>query len=164
MRIALIGYGKMGKAIEQIALSKGHEIVLKIDLDNSHDMTVENLLKADVAIEFTAPSSAPANLLKCASAGIPAVCGFTGWLDEYPLVVQAFEKNHVAFLYSSNFSIGVNIFFEINKKLATLMACHPEYQVIMRETHHTQKKDAPSGTAISLAEQIMSEIPSLKKW
>jgi 4-hydroxy-tetrahydrodipicolinate reductase len=164
MRIALIGYGKMGKAIEQIALSKGHEIVLKIDLDNSHDMTPENLSKADVAIEFTGPSSAPANLLKCAAAGIPAVSGSTGWLDEYPLIVQAFERNHVAFLYSSNFSIGVNIFFEINKKLAALMTNHPEYQVIMRETHHTQKKDAPSGTAISLAEQIMSEIPSLKKW
>jgi 4-hydroxy-tetrahydrodipicolinate reductase len=164
MRIALIGYGKMGKAIEQIALSKGHDIVLKIDLENGHDMTPENLSKADVAIEFTGPSSAPANLLKCAEAGIPAVCGSTGWLDEYPMVVQVFEKSNVAFLYSSNFSIGVNIFFEINKKLALLMANHTEYQVVMRETHHTQKKDAPSGTAISLAEQIMNEIPSLKKW
>jgi 4-hydroxy-tetrahydrodipicolinate reductase len=164
MRIALIGYGKMGKAIERIALSRGHEIVLKIDLDNGYEMTPGNLSKADVAIEFTGPSSAAANLLKCAEAGIPVVCGSTGWLEEYTLVKKAFEKNGTAFLYASNFSIGVNIFFELNKKLAGLMAQHTEYAVELKETHHTQKKDAPSGTAITLAEQIMAEIPSLKKW
>ena len=164
MRIALIGYGKMGKAIERIALARGHEIVLKIDLDNGYEMTPENLSKADVAIEFTGPSSAAINLLKCAEAGIPVVCGSTGWLKQYPTVKQAFEKNESAFLYASNFSIGVNIFFELNKKLASLMAPHPEYSVEMREIHHTQKKDAPSGTAITLAEQIMAEIPSLKTW
>jgi 4-hydroxy-tetrahydrodipicolinate reductase len=164
MRIALIGYGKMGKAIERIALGKGHEIVLKIDLDNGHELTNNNLLKADVAIEFTGPSSAAANLLICGEAGIPVVCGSTGWMDEYPAIKKVFEKNGTALLYSSNFSIGVNIFFEINKKLASLLASHPEYSVEMREIHHTQKKDAPSGTAITLAEQIMAEIPSIKNW
>jgi 4-hydroxy-tetrahydrodipicolinate reductase len=164
MRIALIGYGKMGKAIERIALAKGHEIVLKIDLDNGHEMTTENLSKADVAIEFTGPSGAAANLLKCAAAGIRVVSGSTGWLEQLDLVKDAFEKKGSAFLYASNFSIGVNIFFELNKKLAVLMAPHQEYEVEMLEIHHTQKKDAPSGTAITLAEQVMSEIPSLKTW
>jgi 4-hydroxy-tetrahydrodipicolinate reductase len=164
MKIALIGYGKMGKAIERIALTKGHEIVLKIDLDNGDEMTSENLRKADVAIEFTGPSSAAANLLKCADVGIPVVCGSTGWLDEYPVIKNVFEKKATAFLYASNFSIGVNIFFEVNKKLASLMAAHREYKVEMLEIHHTQKKDAPSGTAITLANQILSEIDSLKKW
>jgi 4-hydroxy-tetrahydrodipicolinate reductase len=164
MRIALIGYGKMGKAIEQIALGRGHEIVLKIDLDNGHELTKENLSKADVAIEFTGPSSAAVNLFKCAEAGIPVVCGSTGWMEQYPLVKDAFEKNGTAFLYASNFSIGVNIFFELNKKLASLMAPHREYRVLLEEIHHTQKKDAPSGTAITLAEQVLAEIPSLKSW
>jgi 4-hydroxy-tetrahydrodipicolinate reductase len=164
MRIALIGYGKMGKAIERMASGRGHEIVLIIDLDNGHELTSENLSKADVAIEFTGPSGAPANLLKCAEAGIPVVCGSTGWLDQYPAIKNAFEKSGTGFLYASNFSIGVNIFFELNKKLATLMAPHREYAVEMREIHHTQKKDAPSGTAITLAEQVLAEIPDLKNW
>lgn len=164
MRIALIGYGKMGRAIEQIARINGHEIVLKIDLENGHEMTKENLRKADVAIEFTGPSSAAVNLLKCAEAGLPAVSGSTGWLARYPEVSKAFENAGTGFLYASNFSIGVNIFFELNKKLAKLMAPHSDYAVEMKEIHHTQKKDAPSGTAITLAEQIQAEIPSLGKW
>jgi 4-hydroxy-tetrahydrodipicolinate reductase len=164
MKIALIGYGKMGRAIEKIALKKGHEIVLKIDIGNAEDLNQENLSKADVAIEFTGPSSAADNLKICASAGIPAICGSTGWLDQFQEVKNAFQKNHVAFLYASNFSIGVNIFFELNKKLASLMAGHPDYEISMREIHHTQKKDAPSGTAITLAEQVISEIPTLKNW
>jgi 4-hydroxy-tetrahydrodipicolinate reductase len=164
MRIALIGFGKMGKAIERIAVARGHEIVLKIDLVNSFEMTKENLSKADVAIEFTGPSSAASNLLQCADAGISVVCGSTGWLEKYGDVKQAFEKKALAFIYASNFSIGVNIFFELNKKLAKLMAPFPEYAVEMREIHHTQKKDAPSGTAITLAEQILAKIPSLKNW
>jgi 4-hydroxy-tetrahydrodipicolinate reductase len=164
MKIALIGYGKMGRAIERIALGRGHEIVLKIDLHNGFEMTPEKLSIADVAIEFTGPSSAVANLLVCAEAGIPAVCGSTGWLEEYPVVRQAFEKNGSAFLYASNFSIGVNIFFELNKRLASLMSHHPEYTIGLREIHHTQKKDAPSGTAITLAEQILAENSQLKKW
>jgi 4-hydroxy-tetrahydrodipicolinate reductase len=164
MRIALIGYGKMGKAIERVAIAKGHEIVLKIDLHNGQDMSTENLLKADVAIEFTGPASAADNLRKCAQAGIRVVCGSTGWLKQYADVKNTFEKSGSAFLYASNFSIGVNIFFELNKKLASLMAPHGEYAVEMREIHHTQKKDAPSGTAITLAEQVLSEIHSLKNW
>jgi 4-hydroxy-tetrahydrodipicolinate reductase len=164
MKIALIGYGKMGRAIEKTALSRGHEIALKIDLDNARDLSPENLSGIDAAIEFTGPSSAPANLRKCLEAGIPVVCGSTGWLKEYESVRNAFEKKGTPFLYASNFSIGVNIFFELNKKLAALMAAHPEYAVGIRETHHTQKKDAPSGTAITLAEQVMEYIPSLKSW
>ena len=164
MKIALIGYGKMGKAIERIAVSKGHEIVLKIDLDNGHDLNPEKLSGVDVAIEFTGPASAAANLLQCARAGTSVVCGSTGWLEQLPETIKAFEKSGAAFLYSSNFSIGVNIFFELNKKLARLMSTHPEYTVEMLEIHHTQKKDAPSGTAITLAEQVMQEIPALKKW
>ncbi len=164
MRIVLIGYGKMGKTIERIAIARGHEIVLKIDLDNGFELTPENLSKADVAIEFTGPASAAANLFKCADAGIRVVCGSTGWLEQYPEVKKAFEKSGAAFIYASNFSIGVNIFFELNKKLASLMAPHPEYRVEMHEIHHTQKKDAPSGTAITLAEQIQAAIPALKTW
>src|SRR4030095_3644440 len=117
MRIVLIGYGKMGKAIERVAMTRGHEIILKIDRDNGYELTPENLSKADVAIEFTGPSSAAGNLLKCAESGIRVVCGSTGWLEKYPEVKMAFEKYGSAFLYASNFSIGVNIFFEINKKL-----------------------------------------------
>jgi 4-hydroxy-tetrahydrodipicolinate reductase len=164
MRIALIGYGKMGKAIEKTALKRGHEIVLKIDVENGRDMTPENLAKADVAIEFSGPSGAADNLMKCAEAGVRVVSGSTGWLEKYDDVKKAFEKKGTAFLYASNFSIGVNIFFELNKKLARLMAPHPEYSADMLEIHHTQKKDAPSGTAITLAEQILKEIPTLKSW
>ena len=120
MRIALIGYGKMGKTIERIALSRGHEIIIKIDLDNGFELTPENLSKADVAIEFTGPSSAAANLLKCAESGIGVVCGSTGWLEQYAEVEKAFQKSGSPFIYASNFSIGVNIFFELNKKLDTI--------------------------------------------
>jgi 4-hydroxy-tetrahydrodipicolinate reductase len=164
MKIALIGYGKMGKAIERMATTKGHEIVLKIDMDNAWEMTKENLSKADVAIEFTGPSSAAANLLLCAQAAIPVICGSTGWLKEYPVIEKLYKHNGSAFLYASNFSIGVNIFFELNRTLAKLMVTHPEYAIELREIHHTQKKDAPSGTAITLAEQIIQEMPSFKNW
>ena len=140
MKIALIGYGKMGKAIERIALQRGHEIVLKIDLDNAADLTRENLSIADVAIEFTGPASAASNLMKCAEAGIATVSGSTGWLESYTAIQNTFKKNESAFLYASNFSVGVNIFFELNKALARLMSAHPEYRVQMKEIHHTQKK------------------------
>jgi 4-hydroxy-tetrahydrodipicolinate reductase len=164
MKIALIGYGKMGHAIEKIALNRGHEIGLIIDLENGADLTRENLSRNDAAIEFTGPSSAPANLLKCLDAGIPVVCGSTGWLKEYESIKKAFEEKGTAFIYASNFSIGVNIFFELNRKLASLMSTHPEYRASIRETHHTQKKDAPSGTAITLAEQLLEKNASLKSW
>src|SRR5580698_6984417 len=124
MKIALIGYGKMGKAIEEIALQKNHEIVLKIDVDNAYDLTEKNLLQADVAIEFTGPHSAVQNIYKCFEAGIPLVCGSTGWLEKLEEVKKTCIEKNAAFLYASNYSIGVNIFFELNKKLAQLMVQH----------------------------------------
>jgi 4-hydroxy-tetrahydrodipicolinate reductase len=164
MKIALIGYGKMGKEIEKIALDRGHEIVLKIDITNPGDLTIENLQKADVAIEFTIPTSAVANYKLCFEAGIPVVSGTTGWLDRQPEVLDDCKKRNGTFLYASNFSLGVNIFFALNKKLASLMANRPEYQVEMTEIHHIHKLDAPSGTAITLAEGIMENIPNKTKW
>ena len=162
MKIALIGYGKMGKAIGEIAVKKGHSISLIIDLDNSKDLTNENLQEADVAIEFTTPETAVSNILKCFDAGVPLVCGTTGWLDKIEEVKKKCIEKNGAFLYSSNYSIGVNIFFELNKKLAKLMREH-DYTVTLEETHHTQKKDAPSGTAITLAEEILNR-SSKTKW
>jgi 4-hydroxy-tetrahydrodipicolinate reductase len=164
MRIALLGYGKMGKAIEEIALEKGHEIVLAIDEHNVNEFTKENLQKANVAIEFTGPHAAFENIKKALSFGVPVVSGSTGWLERKDEIDAFCKANNGAFLYSSNYSIGVNIFFEINKKLASMMAAHPGYKVSMEEIHHTAKKDAPSGTAISLAEQIMEQTPTKRKW
>lgn len=164
MRIALIGYGKMGKAIEAIATSKGHEIVLKINDSNLADFTRENLGKADVAIEFTGPHSAYDNIHQLLTWGIPTVSGSTGWLDRIDTITDLNKSTDGSFLYASNFSIGVNLFFELNKKLAALMAPHPEYRLEMTEIHHTEKRDAPSGTAISLAEQVMSANPSKTQW
>jgi 4-hydroxy-tetrahydrodipicolinate reductase len=164
MKIALIGYGKMGKEIEKIALDRGHEIVLKIDITNPEDLNIENLKKADVAIEFTIPASATANYKLCFEAGIPVVSGTTGWLEKQAEVHQLCKDLNGTFFYSSNYSLGVNIFFALNKKLAELMANHTEYSVEMKEIHHTQKLDAPSGTAITLAEGIIENMPSKKSW
>ena len=164
MKIALIGYGKMGKAIEEIAISRGHTIVLKVSIDNLEDNTVAAIRQADVAIEFTGPESAYENILRCLEAGVPVVCGSTGWLDRLEAVKAFCEKSNGAFLYASNFSVGVNIFFEVNKRLAALMAPHPDYEVRLTEIHHTQKKDAPSGTAITLAEQVLEKISRKKGW
>ena len=164
MKIALIGYGKMGKEIEKIALDRGHEIVLKIDITNPEDLNIENLKKADVAIEFTIPASATANYKLCFEAGIPVVSGTTGWLEKQAEVHQLCKDLNGTFFYSSNYSLGVNIFFALNKKLAELMANHSEYSVEMKEIHHTQKLDAPSGTAITLAEGIIENMPVKKLW
>ncbi|MGF7232631.1 4-hydroxy-tetrahydrodipicolinate reductase [Arachidicoccus sp.] len=164
MKIALIGYGKMGKAIEEIAIAKGHEIVLKINIDNTEDFTDESIKKADVAIEFTGPETAAANISKCIKAGVAIVSGSTGWLTQWETVAQLIEEKNGAFLYSSNYSVGVNLFFELNKYLAELMEPYPEYNVSLEEIHHTQKKDAPSGTAITLAEQVLQAIKSKKQW
>ena len=164
MRIALIGYGKMGKEIEKIALDRGHEIVLKIDITNPEDLNLVNLKKADVAIEFTTPASATANFKLCFEAGIPVISGTTGWLEKQAEVHQMCKDLNGTFFHTTNFSLGVNIFFALNKKLAVLMANHPEYTVEMKEIHHTQKLDAPSGTAITLAEGIIGNIPSKKSW
>jgi 4-hydroxy-tetrahydrodipicolinate reductase len=164
MKIALIGYGKMGKIIEQIAISRGHFVNLTIDLHNINDFTPDNLRKSDVAIEFTGPHSAYENVMKCLEAGIPVVCGSTGWLDQYEKVADYCKKRDGAFLYASNFSVGVNIFFELNRILAKIMNGQQEYDVKMTEIHHTQKKDAPSGTAITLAEQILEEVRRKTGW
>jgi 4-hydroxy-tetrahydrodipicolinate reductase len=164
MKIALIGYGKMGKAIEEIALSKGHEIVLKIDANNTSDFTKDNIQKADVAIEFTGPHTAFENISKCIQWAVPVVSGSTGWLDHFEKAKKLCEEKKGCLLYASNFSIGVNLFFEINKQVAALMEPYDNYNVSMTETHHTEKKDAPSGTAISLAEQILAQIGRKKKW
>ena len=164
MKIALIGYGKMGHAIEEIAVQRRHSIELKISIDNTEDNTVENISNADVAIEFTGPDSAFDNISKCFEAGVPVVSGSTGWLNRYEEAVWNCKAQNGALLYASNFSIGVNIFFEVNKKLAQLMASQREYDVTIEETHHTQKKDAPSGTGITLAEQILAVSPFKKQW
>lgn len=164
MRIALIGYGKMGRAIEEVALQRGHEIVIKIDQPNLHEFTKENFAIAEAAIEFTSPHSALENVKKCLDFGIPVVCGSTGWTDRLEEMKKICADKNGSFIYSSNYSVGVNIFFEINKKLAALMAPHKEYEVILEETHHTQKKDAPSGTAITLAEQILEQVKRKKQW
>ncbi|MBP6233837.1 MAG: 4-hydroxy-tetrahydrodipicolinate reductase [Chitinophagaceae bacterium] len=164
MRIALIGYGKMGRAIEEVALQRGHEIVIKIDQPNLHEFTKENFAIAEAAIEFTSPHSALENVKKCLDFGVPVVCGSTGWTDRLEEMIKICTDKNGSFIYSSNYSVGVNIFFEINKKLAALMAPHKEYEVILEETHHTQKKDAPSGTAITLAEQILEQVKRKKQW
>lgn len=164
MRIALIGYGKMGHAIEEIAIAKGHEIVLKIDAANTSDLNKENLSKADVAIEFTGPETAVNNILRCFDSGIPVVCGSTGWLDKLNAVEDYCKEKNGGFLYASNFSIGVNLFFELNKQLAKLMNAYNAYDVTIHEVHHTQKKDAPSGTAITLAEQVIENLKRKNNW
>ncbi len=164
MNIALIGYGKMGKAIEEIALQNGHQIVLKITIDNTEDMTADNLQKADTAIEFTGPESAADNLKQCFDAGVPVVCGSTGWLGKWDEIKNICLSKNGALVYASNYSIGVNLFFELNKYLSNLMKEYKIYDVQMEEIHHTQKKDAPSGTAITLAEQILENIKRKKSW
>ena len=164
MKIALIGYGKMGKAIEEIAISKGHEIVLKIDVSNIADFTKENIQKANVAIEFTGPHTAFENITKCIDWGVPVISGSTGWLDNFEKAKILCVEKKGCLIYASNYSIGVNLFFEINKQVAALMEPYENYDVSMIETHHTEKKDAPSGTAISLAEQILAKIGRKNKW
>ena len=164
MKIALIGYGKMGKAIEEIALGKGHEIILKINDENLSDLNISNLQQCDVAIEFTNPESAIANMRTCIDAGVPVVCGSTGWVTKQEEITQYCNDKKGTIIYSSNFSIGVNIFFELNKRLAQLMGNQKEYIVAIEEIHHTQKKDAPSGTAISLAQQIINERDDINSW
>jgi 4-hydroxy-tetrahydrodipicolinate reductase len=151
MKIALLGYGKMGKVIEKIALQRGHSIVLKKDRDNDF----EGLLNADVAIDFSLPTVAVENITTCLNNNIPIVSGTTGWLNDYDNMVELCQKNNGAFLYGSNFSLGVNLFFELNSYLAKLMKPFNEYNVSMQEIHHTQKLDKPSGTAITLANSVL---------
>ena len=159
MKIALIGYGKMGKAIEEVIVRQGlHEVVLKISSKNLSDLNKENLKKADVAIEFTNPASTIKNMLLCLNAGVPIVCGSTGWMNEFKKIKNEFQKTNGALVYASNYSIGVNLFFAMTNYAAALMKKHPQYQLTMSEIHHTEKKDSPSGTAISLKEILQQHI------
>lgn len=151
MKIALVGYGKMGKAIEEIAKSQGHSIVAKLE----EKPTKDNIKDAEVAIEFSTPASAYENVKACIELGIPVVCGTTAWLNKLPEIEELCKKENGAFIYASNYSLGVNLFFEINKRAAEIMQKYPEYSIHMEEIHHTEKKDAPSGTAITLAEEII---------
>jgi 4-hydroxy-tetrahydrodipicolinate reductase len=164
MKLALIGYGKMGKAIHEVLKQRGHEVALIIDIDNAQELTAENIKKADVAIEFTSPHTAYNNVKFCLENGLPVICGSTGWLEKLEEVKQLAVQHQTGLIVASNFSVGVNIFFEINKRLAGLMNQHKEYEITLKEIHHTQKKDAPSGTAISLAEQILDQIGRKQKW
>lgn len=163
MKIALIGYGKMGKAIEAIAIENGHEIVLKVTSQNP-DYSIEELKQADVAIEFSLPSSVKQNILKCFKANVPIVVGTTAWYDDFEEVVNAAKQGDKTLFYATNFSIGVNLFFELNKKLAAFMNEHRGYDIEMEEIHHTQKLDSPSGTAITLAEQIIEHVERKHSW
>jgi len=160
MDITLLGYGKMGRAIEQIALQRGHNIVLKVDKDDdNYDIT-----KADVAIDFSIPDVAFNNISNCLKSNVPIISGTTGWLQDYDNAVALCNKTKGAFIYASNFSLGVNIFFELNKTLAKMMSALNQYQVTIEEIHHTQKLDAPSGTAITLAEGIIKNHPAYGQW
>jgi 4-hydroxy-tetrahydrodipicolinate reductase len=164
MKIALLGYGKMGKIIESIALSRQHQIVLKIDKDNQHELTVENLQQADVAIEFSTPGTVLDNINLCLEAGVPIIVGTTGWHNMLASVQQKCEDTEGTVLYGTNFSVGVNIFFHVNKLLAKLMNNYPYYDVQVEEIHHMQKLDSPSGTAITIAEGILDNLDAKKEW
>jgi 4-hydroxy-tetrahydrodipicolinate reductase len=163
MKIAILGYGKMGKVIEEIALKRGHSIPLKINRENL-DFDLELLSACDVAIEFSSPESAIENINKCFDANVPVVVGTTGWYAEFNAVQERCISENKGLLYATNFSVGVNIFYEINKKLAALMDANSQYEVKVEETHHTQKLDAPSGTAISLAEGIIDNLDRKDSW
>jgi 4-hydroxy-tetrahydrodipicolinate reductase len=164
MRIVLIGYGKMGQEIERIALTRGHQIVARIDVNNQSDLVAISNEDVDVAIEFSNPDSAFTNIMTCIEKQIPVVCGTTGWLEKRSEVEAATEKNQSTFFYASNYSIGVNLFFKINKTLAALMSSHGQYDIYTNEIHHLEKKDSPSGTAITIAEGIIEAYPSKTMW
>lgn len=164
MNIALIGYGKMGHEIEKIALSRGHKIVSIIDVNNRHDFDSDAFKSADIAIEFSTPDSAIENYRKCFEANVAVVAGTTGWLDHLDEVKSACGENGKTFFYASNYSLGVNIFFALNKYLAKIMNDYPDYNVRMEETHHIHKLDAPSGTAITLAEGVLENVDRKENW
>lgn len=164
MNIALLGYGKMGKEIEKIALNRKHHIVLKVDKDNADSVTKADLQKADVAIEFSTPHTVLSNIQKCFDADLPIVVGTTGWYDDLEKIKSVCQKENKSLFYASNFSLGVNLFFKVNKYLAELMNKYPEYDVCMEEIHHVHKLDKPSGTAITLAQQIIGKIDRKTKW
>ncbi|MBS0010276.1 MAG: 4-hydroxy-tetrahydrodipicolinate reductase [Bacteroidales bacterium] len=164
MRITIIGYGRMGREVERLAIKRGHEIVLKIDKDNTEDIDSDQFMKSNVAIEFTRPETAYENITGCIHRGVPLVSGTTGWTTQLPRVKDLLASKGGSFLYASNFSIGVNILFSLNRKLAAIMNGLPDYNVEIGEIHHTMKKDSPSGTAISLAGDIINECERYESW
>ena len=164
MKIALLGYGKMGQIIERFALERGHEIVLKINIDNQDELTASNLRKADVAIDFSTPDAAIDNIYACFDANLPVVVGTTGWYGQLQEVKNDCLQRNNALLYGSNFSIGVNLFFHVNKLLAKVMNNFPAYEVQVEEIHHTQKLDSPSGTAMTIAEGIIDNLDRKSEW
>ncbi len=164
MNVAIIGYGKMGREIHRILSQRGHDVPLIVDADNAADLCAEKLAGIDVAVEFTTPATACENVAKCIECGVPVVCGTTAWTDKMPLVRELCEKHGGGFFYASNYSIGVNLMFRINRVLAGMMNRFPEYDVTVEETHHTQKKDAPSGTAVALADDIVAGLVRKDKW
>lgn len=161
MKAALIGYGKMGQAIEKILEERGHEVVARFDREG---IDARELRQADVAIEFTRPEAAVSNLSKCFEAGVPVVSGTTGWLAQYDEVCELCQARNGGLLYASNFSLGVNILFALNEKLGQIMNAYPDYEVSIQEIHHTQKLDAPSGTAITLVEQVIEALDRKEGW
>jgi len=164
MKIVLLGYGKMGKEIEKIALSRKHEIVLKVDENNHHSVTKEKLAAADVAIEFSTPHTVEQNICKCFDAGLPIVVGTTGWYNNFDKIKEDCKKKDSTLFHATNFSIGVNLFFKVNKYLAELMNNYPDYDVSMEEIHHIHKLDKPSGTAITLANQVIGRLNRKTNW
>ncbi len=164
MKIVLLGYGKMGKEIEKIALDRKHEIILKVDENNHNSITKEQLAAGDVAIEFSTPHTVEENIYKCFNANLPIVVGTTGWYDNFEKITAGCKKGNHALFHATNFSIGVNLFFKVNKYLAELMNNYPDYNVSMEEIHHIHKLDKPSGTAITLAEQVIEKLNRKTKW
>jgi 4-hydroxy-tetrahydrodipicolinate reductase len=164
MKIALIGYGKMGKTIERLAIENNHKVDLIIDMDNLDDFTDENLRRVDVAIEFSTPETAFENIAKCINSGVPVVSGTTGWIGRLDEIVELCKTENGAFFYASNYSVGVNLVFKLNQYLAKMMDHFPQFEISMEETHHIHKLDAPSGTAITLAEDIISNVKRKLGW
>ena len=164
MNIAILGYGKMGKEIEKAAIERNHSISLIIDINNQSDLNKKNLSNVDVAVDFSLPDSAYSNILKCFELNTPVVSGTTGWLNKFEEIIAICKENNKTFFYAANFSLGVNIFMQLNKYLAGIMNLFSDYEITMEETHHTQKLDAPSGTAIKLANDIIPVINRKNKW
>ena len=164
MKVAIIGYGKMGHEIEQVLLSRGHSVALIIDQDNAHDLCAEKLAEVDVAIEFTTPTTAYSNVRTCIECGTPVVSGTTGWHDKLEELQALCREKNSTMIWSSNYSLGVNITFRLNRYLAELMNRFEGYNVAIEEIYHTQKKDAPSGTAISLANDILERVERKQRW
>ncbi len=164
MKAIIIGYGKMGREIERILAERGHEVTLVVDQDNVSDLTAENLARADVAIEFTTPATAYGNLRKCLECGAAVVSGTTGWTERLPELQGLCRERGGAMFYASNYSLGVNLMFRLNRELARLMNRFPQYEVSIEETHHTEKKDSPSGTAATLADDIIERMDRKSGW